>query len=360
MDTHKSRKTYSFQNNNKFDRIKNKKELRLRLIKLTNNYFKPRCEHYINSVRSFNLKLMEHSGGQKAIEKEIKKNKIFRFGKRKDYLHHLTDLSPYNIDVEPFLKNLKDKFTKEEIDIIKKNKDYYLTNEILKENISMFNVPPLYQILNKEEADEKKVSKVFHDLNYFNKKRRNSVLNINNLINKKKSGFDNIKDIIEAKHKKVYRYGNNILEYHNEKNNYTNNLEKEIRDGIRQINDDDKIKDKVKNLTLDIENESIKEIKNFYKNKRELDLKNKMNFFENIEKKKKRLPLITINNISKNKKFNSLNNELSKIKTEGNIKRKKPDLTKKIIDYEQKIIRDVNRRIKSIYENLNKQNKSNK
>ena len=36
MDNHKSRKTYSFQNNNKFDRIKNKKELRLRLIKLTN------------------------------------------------------------------------------------------------------------------------------------------------------------------------------------------------------------------------------------------------------------------------------------------------------------------------------------
>ena len=37
---------------------------------------------------------------------------------------------------------------------------------------------------------------------------------------------------------------------------------------------------------------------------------------------------------------------------------KKPVLTKKIIDYEQKIIRDVNKRIKTNYENIYKQNKN--
>ena len=35
MDNHKKRKTYSFDNS-KMERIKNKKEIRLRLIKLTN------------------------------------------------------------------------------------------------------------------------------------------------------------------------------------------------------------------------------------------------------------------------------------------------------------------------------------
>ena len=151
MDKPKKKKAYSFSNKSKIEGLKNKKELRLRLIKLTNNYFKPRCEHFINSIRSFNLKIMEYSGGRKTIEKEIKENNNFRFGKKRDYFVHLTDLSPYIINVVPFLKNLKNNFTQDELDIIKKDKEYYLTNELLKENISAFNVPPLYKIINKEE-----------------------------------------------------------------------------------------------------------------------------------------------------------------------------------------------------------------
>ena len=192
MEILKHKKTLSFPNKSKIERVKNKKELRLRLIKLTNNYFKPRCEHYINGMRSFNLKIMEYSGGRGAIENAIKGNKHFHFGKKKDYLNYLTDLSQYNLEIIPFIKNLKDEFTNEEIDIIKKNKEYYLTNELLKENISMFNVPPLYQTINKEEADEKKGPKVFHNLNYFNKRRRNSIMNINILIQKKFPNEDNI------------------------------------------------------------------------------------------------------------------------------------------------------------------------
>ena len=127
---------YSSSNNKKIERIKHKKELRLKLMKLSNDYFKPRCEHFINNIRAFNIKILEYSGGKKSLEKEIKQikgNNKFRFGKRKDYLVHLTDLSPYNIDIIPFIKNLKEKFTKEEIDMIKKNRDYYLQNDILTE-----------------------------------------------------------------------------------------------------------------------------------------------------------------------------------------------------------------------------------
>ena len=73
-------------------------------------------------------------------------------------------------------------------------------------------------------------------------------------------------------------------------------------------------------------------------------------------KKKKKLPNIRNHTFSKNDKDKNMDLNVSKInKSKKSFsKEKKQDLTKKIIDYEQKIIRDVNRRIKTIYENLNK------
>ena len=67
MDNHKHRKAYSFSNSGKIDGLKNKKQLKLRIMKLTNNYFKPQCEHYMNNIRSFNLKIMEFSGNYMII-----------------------------------------------------------------------------------------------------------------------------------------------------------------------------------------------------------------------------------------------------------------------------------------------------
>lgn len=355
MENHKNRKAYSFSNNSKIDGLKNKKELKLRIMKLTNNYFKPRCEHFLNNIRSFNFKIIEFSGGKKSIEKQIKENKNFRFGKKKDYFIHLTDLSPYKMDVAPFLKNLKNTFTKDEIDTIKKDKEYYLSHDLLKENITMFNVPPLYQIINKEEEDEKKGQKVFHNLNYFNRKRRNSLMIINNLIKKKSLRHKSIQYTIEPKHKKVFKFENNPTELMKEKMNYNELIEKEIRLGVNKINSDENKKlARTKNLILDIEKESKNEIDKFIKKKNEIELKNRIDVLMTTNKKSKKFPLIKNNTFSKDNR-NIIDTKLGKIKRKI---KKKPVLTKEIIDYEQKIIRDVNRRIKSIYENLNKQNKN--
>ena len=354
MDNSSKRKSYSLFSNSKVERVKNKKELRLRLIKLTNNYFKPRCEHYINNIRSFNIKIMEYSGGKRTVEKAIKDNKHFHFGKKKDHLIHLTDLSSYNIDKKPFLKNLKDEFTKEEIEIIKKNKEYYLTNELLKENISMFNVPPLYQIINKEEADEKKGAKVFHNLNYFNKRRRNSVMNINNLIQKKTSGILN--DNIEPVHKRVIKYENNVTESHDKiKDNHLNLIEREIRQGIKRKNEENKNFFITKRLIKDLEIESKNEVDKFLKNKKEYELKNKISLDIEAGNKKKNLPSLRVHTFAKNNNKNTIEGNTIKIKRKKSFsKEKRHDLTKKIIDYEQKLIRDVNRRIKNNYEKKNR------
>lgn len=165
--------------------LTNQTQLRIKLSKLANNYFKPRCEHFIHNMNSLNFRILESSGRKKYIDKEVKESKNFRFGKNKDYFIHYTDLSPYKIEFNPFIKCLKDQFTKDEINIIKQNKDYYIQNQTIKDNLSIFNHESLYQILNTEEKEEEEKhqqekKKIFHNLNYFNEKRKKIILGKNN------------------------------------------------------------------------------------------------------------------------------------------------------------------------------------
>ena len=201
----------SFSHN--LSKIKNRKELRIKLTKLSNSYFKPRCDHFINNMRSLNFRILESSGGKKSIDKEVKESRKFRFGKIKDYFLHLTDLSPFKVEMGPFVRNLKKQFTKEEINIIKKNKDYYIQNELIKDNVSLFNDQSLYQVLNFEEREEEKAKenmKVFHNLNYFNKRRKSVILNISGNSNEG-SHHDSPKKNYEKKSTKNSLYKTSLL-----------------------------------------------------------------------------------------------------------------------------------------------------
>ena len=100
-------KINSFSFPGKKANMNNKKDLRIKLTKIANNYFKPRCEHFLNNIRSLNFRILESSGGKKSIDKEVKFSRNFRFGKTKDYFVHFMDLSPYKIEMSPFISNLK-------------------------------------------------------------------------------------------------------------------------------------------------------------------------------------------------------------------------------------------------------------
>ena len=126
----------------------------------------------------------------------------------------------------PFISSLKKQFTKEEINIIKKNKDYYIQNDLVKGNVPLFNDNSLYEILNNEEKEEeieKKNVKVFHNLNYYDKRRKSVTfnLNINNNISGNNSFNINNKSNKKNKRNLIHFYQASLL--HNKDKNIEEN-----------------------------------------------------------------------------------------------------------------------------------------
>ena len=235
-------------------KLKNRKDLRIKLTKLSNRYFKPRCEHFINNMRSLNFRILESSGGKKSIDKEVKESRNFRFGKTKDYFIHLTDLSPYKVQLSPFINTLKNEFSKEEINIIKKDKDYYIQNQFIKDNVTLFNEQSLYQVLNNEEKEEeiaRNNMKVYRDLNYFNKRRKSVIyginnisINFNNTLNKSESKNINDKKLL-FRSSKLNNKTNNLNENNDVsdyilKRNRLDIIEKDIRKAVKKRRKEDK------------------------------------------------------------------------------------------------------------------------
>jgi len=408
--------------------IKNQTELRIKLSKLANNYFKPRCDHFINNMRSLNFRILESSGRQKIIDKEVKESKNFRFGRNKDYFVHYTDLSPYKVEFSPFIKCLKDQFSKDEINIIKKNKDYYVQNQIIKNNISIFNHESLYQILNTEEKEEEEKhiqqkKNVFHDLNYFNERRKKKIMlghnnsNIsnnsdicNNLNNSNKSDKminsnlpfykTSLNNNNEGSLKSIQKnkLGEN-LDYSSPyiiKQNKLDSIEREIKKGIiERRKEDEKMelsKGNREKIFLELEKE--------YEMQRQMNNKNytkfnEMNLFKNKYKSMKKVkggtffPKINSGrNISKASNPPSPRFNYNVIGSSDNIKTlktmiirgkdkdkenknqislyKKGNLTSKIDEYNDKkgenekvLIKKIDRRIKSIYDSFKYHNNYN-
>jgi len=423
----KSKIIHSFSNNNM--NIKNRKELRIKLTKLANSYFNPRCEHFINNIRSLNFRILESSGGKKSIDKEVRESRNFRFGKNKDYFVHFTDLSPYKIEFTPFIKNLKKQFTNEEINIIKKNKEYYIQNEIIKENLSIFNDQSLYQVLNKEEREEeikKEKKKKYHDLNYFNNRRKNTFLQHNNsnmnmsnnsstTINNNSLNKVNRNDKIRNSILPFYQTSDNgqsindkkmtsieqknILTYNLEnlshfyvKKNKLDVIEKEIRKGVKKMKKEDEklisINEKRNKIFTDMAKESQVEIKKLLDSQNGYNLHNEMNWFKKRQRNRKKTNLPAINNartLSKVKISPQLSNDFLESPSGSSkhyfnlnsIKKKKDnknqislysqrnnsvskEFIKKKEENEQLFIKDIHRRIKSIYDSFKYNHNNNK
>ena len=152
---------------------------------------------------------------------------------------------------------------------------------LIKDNVSLFNDQSLYQVLNFEEREEEKAKenmKVFHNLNYFNKRRKSVLLNLTSNSNigsncdspKKNNDKKTTKNslyktsVLNMKEKSEDKNNSNLSHYLLKKNRLEI-IEKDIRKEVNKRRKEDKkinlINEKTKNIVYDMSKESKSEIK---------------------------------------------------------------------------------------------------
>ena len=364
----------------KSPKIVNRKDLKIKLTQLTNNYFKPRCEHYMTKTRSLNNRILESSGNNKSIEKEIKFSRNFRFGKTNDYFSHYTDLSAFKVDYASFTKKLENELNEEEINAIKKNKAFYIPNSKLRSKLTIFNEQSLYEILNdeeKKEKEEKKIQRIRksiidgcisfkdnHILMSIFREKRDSVFfpNPNIQLYKTSIGEENktktnLNDIST---------NSKTLKYYSEKEEKLDEIKWKILNGVKKMRSEENklsnIRKKNELFFRNAEKTSAKEINrilNDNKNDNMFEQMKKNNRYIQhlkamscVENEDVSLPLIKTNNRQKSKdKRINLFKKPKEDNEKINIKLKKNSKVRKfIVEDNDQLINSINRKIKLMYD----------
>ena len=294
--------------------------LNIKINTIIRNNVKPKCDEFLYKIESFNSNLIEHTKSMPYINNKIKESRNFYFGlenKSEFKYYYPTNYFYTNINdlTNAFIENL----TIEEIKRIRKDKNYYIKNENLRKNLTIFNNMTLLEKLNNEEKG------IFKDIINKEKTKHQKINSMvfNNEINNKyyekilKKGIESDKENMlkiqkekEFREKKLRKIQDNLITQYN---NIKTLSERNLKDKINE------------------------EMGQFYITQQGNLLKT--NEKENIKNKK------TKKFIKHNYKNNSLNNLNNKIKIRNNKLLK----IKKLQEGDE-LIRETTKKIKESYE----------
>ena len=294
--------------------------LNIKINTIIRNNVKPKCDEFLYKIESFNSNLIEHTKSMPYINNKIKESRNFYFGlenKSEFKYYYPTNYFYTNINdlTNAFIENL----TIEEIKRIRKDKNYYIKNENLRKNLTIFNNMTLLEKLNNEEKG------IFKDIINKEKTKHQKINSMvfNNEINNKyyekilKKGIESDKENMlkiqkekEFREKKLRKIQDNLITQYN---NIKTLSERSLKDKINE------------------------ETAQFYITQQGNLLKN--NEKENIKKKK------TKKFIKHNNKNDSLNNLNKKIEIRNNKLLK----IKKLQEGDE-LIRETTKKIKESYE----------
>ena len=113
----------------------------------------PKCEVAFNKINAFNLKIIENKQSLPFVQKKVRDSRHFSFKREvPPFLHYMSTV-PFEVDYKMISKMFLKDLTKEEILLIQKDKDYYIRDPELKQNIKIFSYDTLFQRLLKEENE---------------------------------------------------------------------------------------------------------------------------------------------------------------------------------------------------------------
>lgn len=127
--------------------------LRIKLKQLINNCGLPKCPVAFSNIHSFNVKLIESTQSMPYVNKKVKESRNFSFSKDQSSYAHYLSTEPFEENYNEIQKKFLNELTPEEIITIKKNKDFYIQDKNIKENLKILKYDTLLERLNKEEQN---------------------------------------------------------------------------------------------------------------------------------------------------------------------------------------------------------------
>lgn len=239
--------------------------LRIKLKQLINNCGLPKCPVVFNNIHSFNVKLIENTQSMSYVNKKVKESRNFSFSKDQSSYGYYLSTEPFEENYNEIQKKFLKELTPEEIITIKKNKDYYIQDKNIKENLKILKYDTLLERLNKEENN-----------NSYDNMENDTRLNKKLISNLKKNKNFNFSCLNEERKKEGETKEDTYI--NQQKKYYDSLLKKEIiSDKKRNIEKRRKIQLREQNLNK-IYQESKKELDNIDKKIKKAHNKNGLGF----------------------------------------------------------------------------------
>lgn len=129
-----------------------KPPLRIKISKIINKFNLPKCSLALAKLNSFNLKIIENTQSLPYVHQKVTASRNFSFGETKPTMKHYMNVEPFIPQYAEIESMLKKELTDDEILLVQKNKDYYLKDKTLRDNLHLFNYNTLIETLNKEDG----------------------------------------------------------------------------------------------------------------------------------------------------------------------------------------------------------------
>ena len=130
-----------------------KPPLRIKISKIISKFNLPKCSLALAKLSSFNLKIIENTQSLPYVHQKVTASRNFSFGESKPTMKHYMNVEPFIPQYAEIESMLKKELTDDEILLVQKNKDYYLKDKTLRDNLHLFNYNTLIETLNKEDGN---------------------------------------------------------------------------------------------------------------------------------------------------------------------------------------------------------------
>ena len=204
---------YLFENSPKS--FKERRLLKIKLKKISNQFIKPNCDKYLLRMRDLKINQLNNSSN---INNIIKQSINFHYRKDNNYLINPNineinktienDLSEFDLNCDIFCKTLKMELSTPELQAVKSDEVYYLPNNKIRNNIKILKEKLIYRHVNEEDKKRKYLSTEKMEKNIKNKNmRKYKSTNSYNVIKKLKEINNQIKyGILNLKNEEKKKY----------------------------------------------------------------------------------------------------------------------------------------------------------